>query len=62
MSALTLPVVPVLAVFFFDEKLDSIKVLAMLLGIWGFVSYVFGGYNDSKVTAQAGARMIDDTC
>jgi len=61
-STLTLPVVPILAVFFFHEKLDGIKVLAMLLGIWGFVSYVFGGYEDSKATARARAQMVTENC
>lgn len=60
-GALSLPVVPMLAVYFFHDKLDGIKVLAMLLGIWGFVSYVFGGYKDSKVAAHAGARTVAET-
>eukprot|EP01018_Ginkgo_biloba_P005418 Gb_25281 [translate_table: standard] len=48
MSTLSLPVVPILAVGFFHDKMNALKIMAMLLGIWGFVSYVFGGYVDSK--------------
>eukprot|EP01018_Ginkgo_biloba_P005420 Gb_25279 [translate_table: standard] len=47
-STLSLPIVPILAVGFFHDKMNALKIMAMLLGIWGFVSYVFGGYVDSK--------------
>ncbi|XP_024018383.1 probable purine permease 10 [Morus notabilis] len=43
-SVLGLPVVPVLAVFFFHEKMDGVKVMALLLAIWGFISYVYQNY------------------
>lgn len=54
-SAVTLPVVPILAVFLFQEKLDAVKIMAMFLGLWGFISYVFGGYRYSK-DAAPGSR------
>ena len=47
-SAVTLPVIPILAVFLFQEKLDALKIIAMFMGLWGFISYVFGGYHDSN--------------
>ncbi|CBI30831.3 unnamed protein product, partial [Vitis vinifera] len=48
-STLGLPIVPVLAVVFFHDKMDGVKVIAMLLGIWGFVSYIYQHYlDDSK--------------
>eukprot|EP01018_Ginkgo_biloba_P032576 Gb_00299 [translate_table: standard] len=46
-STVTLAIVPILAIVFFNDKLDAIKAMAMLLGLWGFVSYVFGGFMDS---------------
>ncbi|EXB86564.1 hypothetical protein L484_010628 [Morus notabilis] len=46
MSVLGLPIVPVLAVFFFHEKMDGIKVMALLLAIWGFISYIYQSYLD----------------
>ncbi|KDO78105.1 hypothetical protein CISIN_1g041591mg, partial [Citrus sinensis] len=34
-----LPIVPVLAVVFFHDKMHGLKVIAMVLAIWGFLSY-----------------------
>ncbi|XVE65231.1 hypothetical protein DITRI_Ditri07aG0164600 [Diplodiscus trichospermus] len=48
-STLGLPVVPILAVIFFHDKMDGVKVMAMLLAIWGFLSYIYQHYlDDSK--------------
>ncbi|KAB2014256.1 hypothetical protein ERO13_D09G192600v2 [Gossypium hirsutum] len=48
-STLTSPVVPILAVIFFHDKMDGIKAMAMLLAIWGFLSYIYQQYlDDSK--------------
>ncbi|KAF4357386.1 hypothetical protein G4B88_009705 [Cannabis sativa] len=46
-SVLGLPIVPVMAVFFFHEKMDGIKAMAMVLATWGFVSYAYQNYLDS---------------
>lgn len=45
-STLGLPIVPVLAVFIFHDKMNGLKVIAMVLAIWGFVSYVYQHYLD----------------
>jgi hypothetical protein len=48
-GTLALPVVPILAVVFFHDKLDGVKVMALLLAIWGFLSYIYQHYlDDSK--------------
>ncbi|GAB4826820.1 hypothetical protein Ancab_033700 [Ancistrocladus abbreviatus] len=47
-STLGCPIVPVLAVIFFHDKMDGIKVMAMLLAIWGFVSYTYQQYLDDQ--------------
>ncbi|KAK2642755.1 hypothetical protein Ddye_024518 [Dipteronia dyeriana] len=48
-SVLGLPIVPVLAVVFFHDKMNGLKVIAMLLAIWGFLSFVFQHHlDDSK--------------
>ncbi|KAG7616453.1 putative purine permease 6 [Arabidopsis thaliana] len=48
-STLCLPVVPVLAVVFFRDEMSGIKLIAMFLAIWGFVSYGYQHYvNDRK--------------
>ncbi|KAF4386009.1 hypothetical protein G4B88_031144 [Cannabis sativa] len=46
-SVLGLPIVPILAVFFFKEKMYGVKVISLLLAIWGFISYVYQDYLDS---------------
>ncbi|KAJ0082691.1 hypothetical protein Patl1_10130 [Pistacia atlantica] len=45
-SVLGLPLVPVLAVVFFHDKMGGIKVIAMLLALWGFLSFVYQHYLD----------------
>lgn len=45
-STLAFPVVPVFAVIFFHDKMDGLKVMAMLIAIWGFVSYIYQQYLD----------------
>lgn len=45
-STLGLPFVPVLAVIIFHEKMSGLKVIAMVLAIWGFLSYFYHHYLD----------------
>ncbi|XP_020577684.1 probable purine permease 11 [Phalaenopsis equestris] len=45
-STLALPLIPVFAVIFFKDKMNGVKVLAMLLAIWGFLSYLYQNYLD----------------
>ncbi|XP_024960441.1 probable purine permease 11 [Cynara cardunculus var. scolymus] len=53
-STLGLPVVPVLAVIFFGDKMDGVKAIALLLALWGSISYVYQHYlDDSKSKAKA---------
>ncbi|XP_071736577.1 probable purine permease 11 [Rutidosis leptorrhynchoides] len=53
-STLALPVVPVLAVIFFGDKMDGVKAIALLLAIWGSVSYVYQHYlDDQKLKMKA---------
>ncbi|KAJ9135904.1 hypothetical protein P3X46_033029 [Hevea brasiliensis] len=47
-STLGLPIGPVLAVFIFHEKMNGLKVIALVLAIWGFVSYVYQHYLDDQ--------------
>ncbi|KAA8525937.1 hypothetical protein F0562_007963 [Nyssa sinensis] len=51
-STLALPAVPILAVIFFHDKMDGVKVMSMLLAIWGFLSYIYQHYlDDAKSNA-----------
>ncbi|MED6180013.1 hypothetical protein PIB30_006129 [Stylosanthes scabra] len=56
-STLSLPIVPVLAVFFFHDKFNGVKAVALLLAIWGFISYIYQHYLDDK---KAKADKRDD--
>ncbi|XVE63273.1 hypothetical protein DITRI_Ditri07aG0006800 [Diplodiscus trichospermus] len=51
-SMLSLPFVPVVAVMFYHDKMDGIKVLAMLLTIWGFGSYLYQQYLDDNMPKE----------
>ncbi|PKI76941.1 probable purine permease 10 isoform X1 [Punica granatum] len=54
-SVVGLPIVPVLAVFFFHDKMSGVKAIAMVLAVWGFASYVYQHYlDDSKSKRSAG--------
>ncbi|TKY47022.1 purine permease 9 [Spatholobus suberectus] len=45
-SALGVPIVPMLAVVFFHDKMHGIKAISMILAIWGIISYVYQQYLD----------------
>lgn len=52
-STLALPAVPVFAVIFFHDKMDGEKVIALLLALWGFLSYSYQNYlDDSKAKSS----------
>ncbi|XP_009783837.1 purine permease 3-like [Nicotiana sylvestris] len=48
MIAVLLPVTEVLAVVFFNEKFSGEKGLALFLSLWGFVSYFYGEFRQTK--------------
>ncbi|CAK7356217.1 unnamed protein product [Dovyalis caffra] len=52
-STLALPLVPILAVIFFHDKMNGLKVMAMLLAIWGFLSYIYQHYLDDLAKSKA---------
>uniref|UniRef100_A0ACD5UF00 Uncharacterized protein n=1 Tax=Avena sativa TaxID=4498 RepID=A0ACD5UF00_AVESA len=54
-STVALPIVPLFAVLIFNDKMDGIKVIAMLIAIWGFVSYLMQHYFDDKKARKASA-------
>ncbi|KAK3118496.1 hypothetical protein QOZ80_9BG0700190 [Eleusine coracana subsp. coracana] len=43
-----LPLVPVFAVALFGDRMTGIKVIAMLMALWGFLSYVYQHYIDGR--------------
>ncbi|XP_030972014.1 probable purine permease 10 isoform X4 [Quercus lobata] len=59
-SVLGLPIVPVLAAIFFHDKIGGIKVISMVLAIWGFVSYVYQQYLDDLKSKQHEDRNANE--
>ncbi|MCL7038741.1 hypothetical protein MKW94_030075 [Papaver nudicaule] len=57
-STLGSPVVPIFAVIFFHDTLSGVKIMAMLLSLWGFVSYIYQHYIDDCKAKKA--RIVDD--
>ncbi|GAB2296910.1 hypothetical protein Dimus_031012 [Dionaea muscipula] len=47
-GTLGVPMTPVLAVIFLHDKMNGLKVVSMLLAIWGFISYAYQQYLDEK--------------
>ncbi|KAF8413601.1 hypothetical protein HHK36_001593 [Tetracentron sinense] len=59
-TTVALPVIPILAVIFFHDKMDGLKVVSMLLAIWGFVSYIYQHYLDDSKSKAAKANVNED--
>ncbi|KAK1273125.1 putative purine permease 11 [Acorus gramineus] len=55
-STLALPVVPVFAVIFFHDSMDGVKVMALVLALWGFASYMYQHYIDDLEAKKASRR------
>ncbi|KAI3845232.1 hypothetical protein MKX03_024890 [Papaver bracteatum] len=51
-STLGLPIIPIFAVIFFHDKLSGIKVVALFLSLWGFVSYIYQHYIDNSKSKE----------
>ncbi|KAK8500745.1 hypothetical protein V6N12_031405 [Hibiscus sabdariffa] len=60
-SMLSLPFVPVVGVMFYGEKMDAIKVLAMLFTLWGFASYIYQQYLDENKSKEKESEGIGDS-
>ncbi|KAF8380643.1 hypothetical protein HHK36_028133 [Tetracentron sinense] len=45
-STVALALLPIAAVVVFHDKMDGVKVIVMLLAIWGFASYIYQNYLD----------------
>lgn len=51
-STLSLAVTPIAAVIVFPDKMNGVKVIAMLLAIWGFATYIYQNYLDDSKTRR----------
>ncbi|KAK6918141.1 hypothetical protein RJ641_016563 [Dillenia turbinata] len=59
-STVALALCPIAAVVVFHDKMDGVKIIAMLLAVWGFASYLYQNYLDDRraTKAQRDANVI----
>ncbi|XP_062226571.1 probable purine permease 11 [Phragmites australis] len=55
-STVGTPLSPVIAVIFLGDRVGGVKLLAMLIGVWGLLSYVYQHYLDDR----AKVKKIDE--
>ncbi|XP_039790975.1 probable purine permease 11 isoform X1 [Panicum virgatum] len=60
-STLALPIIPVFAVIFFHDKMDGVKIIAMLMAIWGFISYGYQLYVDDKKARKTSVSVEESS-
>ncbi|KAK7261930.1 hypothetical protein RIF29_28254 [Crotalaria pallida] len=60
-STMALPIIPILAVIFFHDKINGVKVIAMILAIWGFLSYIYQHYLDDKKAKAVKSNDTEDS-
>ncbi|KAL4387570.1 hypothetical protein GQ457_09G003590 [Hibiscus cannabinus] len=58
--AFALPVVLVLAVIFFDNEMDCMKVVATVLALWGFLSYAYQQYLDDQESKSEHNKNVNN--
>lgn len=65
-STLSLAITPIAALIVFHDKTNGVKIIAMLMALWGFASYIYQNYlDDIKArNAQANAECTgnDSLC
>ncbi|KAK9273782.1 hypothetical protein L1049_018592 [Liquidambar formosana] len=62
-STVALAVVPIASVIVFHDKMNGVKIIALLLALWGFASYIYQNYiDDCKVRkAQTDVENRNDS-
>ncbi|KAL6843948.1 hypothetical protein ACP4OV_026519 [Aristida adscensionis] len=61
-GTVALPLVPVFAVALFGDRMTGIKAVAMLMALWGFLSYLYQHYLDGQRAAAARKGKGDECC
>ncbi|TVU16002.1 hypothetical protein EJB05_39548, partial [Eragrostis curvula] len=59
-STVATPLSPVVAVIFLGDRVNGVKLLAMLIAVWGLLSYVYQHYLDDRAKAKKIAEIFDD--
>ncbi|XP_057422397.1 probable purine permease 10 [Lotus japonicus] len=61
MGALELPITPMLAITFFHDKINGVKIIALLIAMWGFLSYMYQHYlDDKKAKAKDNSQVASE--
>lgn len=47
-STFALPIVPLFGVMVFHDEMNAVKIIAMIISVWGFISYVYQQHLDVK--------------
>ncbi|XP_021765724.1 probable purine permease 11 isoform X1 [Chenopodium quinoa] len=58
-ATFSLPLVPIFAVVFFHDKMNGVKVISMILAMWGFLSYIYQHYLDDIEAKKATKVKLD---
>ncbi|GAB4834377.1 Probable purine permease 11 [Ancistrocladus abbreviatus] len=67
-STVALAVAPIASVIAFHDRMNGVKVIAMLQALWGFASYIYQNYFDdskirrSRAQTAAGEVPCDSSC
>ncbi|KAK6162735.1 hypothetical protein DH2020_002576 [Rehmannia glutinosa] len=64
-STLSLAVTPIASLIVFHDNMNGVKIIAMLLALWGFASYIYQNYlDDRKVRKNRcdGNNAPNDSC
>ncbi|XP_028762460.1 probable purine permease 10 [Neltuma alba] len=58
-GTVSLPVVPILSIFFFHDRINGVKVASLLLALWGFISYIYQHYLDDQKAKAAKRDSVE---
>ncbi|KAL7258498.1 hypothetical protein ACSBR1_004599 [Camellia fascicularis] len=65
-STFSLALTPIAAVIFFHDKMNGVKIIALLLALWGFASYIYQNYLDDlkvkKTQSEVSEATNDSNC
>lgn len=65
-STLSLAVTPIASVIIFHDKMNGVKIVALLLAVWGFATYIYQNYVDDATAkrreSDVGEVLNDSVC
>jgi len=59
-TAVGLPIVPVVAVIVFHDQMEASKIFSIVLAIWGFLSFVYQHYLDEKKLKTCHTNLVQE--